>query len=145
MSTSAETQCGRERSWLDGSVLEERVEVPARVNRAAVRIAVDDVTQADVRGTMRKKNQIQVIARIPAAPSKWTDTSGNPSESYHWRHMAEVRREWRHQFREAYVNALEPTLFENTSAEMRVRTAPYPISNHQLDNSLASDRARRIA
>ena len=95
---------------------------------------------------MRKKeNQIQVIARIPAPPSKWTDTSGNPSESYHWGHMATVRREWQHQFREAYVNALEPTLLEITSTEMRVRTALYPITNHRVDNSLAADRARRVA
>jgi hypothetical protein len=93
----------------------------------------------------KKKIQIQVIARIPAPPARWTDTSGNPSESYHWGHMATVRREWQHQFRQEYMNVLEPTLLEITSTEMRVRTALYPIANHRADNSLASDLARRVA
>jgi len=93
----------------------------------------------------KKKIQIQVIARIPAPPTRWTDTSGNPSESYHWGHMATVRREWQHQFRQEYMNVLEPTLLEITSTEMRVRTALYPITNHRADNSLASDLARRVA
>ena len=98
---------------------------------------------------MRKnKNQLKVVTASPAPLISWTDTSGNPSESYHWGHMATVRRELQHQFRQPYVNAvaaLEPTLLEITTTEIRVRTALYPIRIHPVNNSLASDRERRIA
>ena len=96
----------------------------------------------------RNKNQFKVIARGPAPLAIGSDTSGNPSESYHWGHMATVRREWQHQFRQPYVtavSALEPTLLEITSTEMWVRTALYPARSYRLDNNLASDRERRIA
>jgi hypothetical protein len=98
---------------------------------------------------MMKKNKNNLkIAKKPAPQINCTDTSGNPSESYHWGHMATVRREWQHQFRQPYVtavNALEPTLSEITSTEMRVRTALYPAGNHRVDNCPAPARARRIA
>ncbi len=58
--------------------------------------------------------------------TRLTDTSGNPKESYHWRHMAAVRREWMQEFWRPYANALEPTLMEIISAEMRVRKELYP-------------------
>lgn len=88
------------------------------------------------------KNQKKVIAVSPAI---WTDTSGNPSESYHWGHMATVRREWQHQFLHPYLNALEPTLLEITSTEIRVRTSLYPVVNRRIDISLTSQRERRVA
>lgn len=71
-------------------------------------------------------SQLRIIA-VSAAPSaKLTDTSGNPSESYHWRHMAEVRREWQHEFWLPRVDTFELTLAEITSIEMRVRSELYP-------------------
>jgi hypothetical protein len=76
---------------------------------------------------MRRNNsQLTVIASSPAPFSKLTDTSGNPSESYHWRHMAEVRQEWQHEFWRPCVDAFELTLAEVRSIEMRVRRELYP-------------------
>jgi hypothetical protein len=76
---------------------------------------------------MRRNNsQLRVIASSPAPSTKLTDTSGNPSESYHWRHMAEVRREWQHEFWRPCVDAFELTLTEIRSIEMRVRRELYP-------------------
>jgi len=72
------------------------------------------------------KSQLSFIASNLAESTRLTDTSGNPRESYHWRQMAAVRREWLHEFWRPYVNALEPTLMEIISAEMRVRKELYP-------------------
>jgi hypothetical protein len=75
---------------------------------------------------IRNNSQLKLIANYPAASTRLTDTSGNPSESYHWRQMAAVRREWQHEFCRPYVNALELTLAEITGIEMRVRRELYP-------------------
>lgn len=76
---------------------------------------------------MRKPNrQLRFIANSLAPPTRVSDTSGNPSESYHWRHMAAVRREWIHEFwlPRAYVPEL--TLSEIVNIETRVRKELYP-------------------
>lgn len=76
---------------------------------------------------MRKSNrQLRLIAKSSMPSTRLTDTSGNPSESYHWGHMAAVRREWRHEYCRPYVNALELTLSEIRSIETRVRRELYP-------------------
>ena len=77
---------------------------------------------------MRRNSQLRVIVNSPApAPfTKLTDTSGNPSESYHWRHMAAVRREWQHEFWCPPVNGFELTLAEITNIETHVRRELYP-------------------
>ena len=76
---------------------------------------------------MRRNNrQLRVIADTPAVPTKMTDTSGNPSESYHWRQMAAVRREWGHEFWIPYVDAFELPLSEITRIETQVRRELYP-------------------
>ena len=81
----------------------------------------------DSRDTMRRNNrQLRLIADTPAASTKLTDTSGNPSESYHWTQMAAVRREWQHEFWCPSVNAVELTLAEITNIETRVRRELYP-------------------
>ena len=71
-------------------------------------------------------SQLRVIAGSPVPSTRLTDTSGNPSESYHWRHMAEVRREWQHEFWSPSVDALELTLAEITKIETQVRRELYP-------------------
>ena len=71
-------------------------------------------------------SQLRVIAGSPVPSTRLTDTSGNPSESYHWRHMAEVRREWQHEFWLPSVDAFELTLAEVMSIEMQVRMELYP-------------------
>ena len=58
--------------------------------------------------------------------TRLTDTSGNPSESYHWGHMAAVRREWQLEFWSPTVNGFELTLSEIRSIETRVRRELYP-------------------
>jgi hypothetical protein len=75
---------------------------------------------------IRTNSQQKIIANSPAASTSLTDTSGNPSESYHWRQMAAVRREWQHEFGRPYANAFELTLAEITGIEMRVRRELYP-------------------
>ena len=76
---------------------------------------------------MRRTNrQLRLIADAAAASTNLTDTSGNPSESYHWRQMAAVRREWQHEFLHPYVNRFEVTLAEITNVETRVRRELYP-------------------
>lgn len=76
---------------------------------------------------MRKANtQLRLIVNSPARSIHLTDTSGNPSESYHWRQMAAVRREWQHEFRRPNVDAFEVTLSEIMSIETRVRRELYP-------------------
>jgi hypothetical protein len=76
---------------------------------------------------MRRSNsQLRVIARSPAPFTRLTDTSGNPSESYNWRQMAAVRREWQHEFWRPCVSSFELTLAEITNIETRVRRELYP-------------------
>ena len=76
---------------------------------------------------MRRTNsQLRLTVSNPAAYSKLTDTSGNPSESYHWRQMAAVRREWQHEFRTHDINPFELSVAEIRSIEMRVRRELYP-------------------
>ena len=74
----------------------------------------------------RTNNQLRLVASSLASSENLTDTSGNPSESYNWRHMATVRREWQHEFWSPCVNALELTLSEIMSIETRVRKELYP-------------------
>ena len=76
---------------------------------------------------MRNSNsQLRLIAKSSIPPIRLTDTSGNPSESYHWGHMAAVRREWQHEYCRPYVNTFELTLSEIRSIETRVRRELYP-------------------
>ena len=76
---------------------------------------------------MRRDNrQLKLIANSPAPSTRLTDTSGNPSESYHWRQLAAVRREWQHEFWRPYVNEFELTLAEIMNIETRVRRELYP-------------------
>lgn len=76
---------------------------------------------------MRKSNsQLRLIANSPMPSTRLTDTSGNPSESYHWGQMAAVRREWQHEFWRPYANAFELTIPEIISIERRVRKELYP-------------------
>lgn len=76
---------------------------------------------------MRKnRRQPGAIAGAPALPIKRTDTSGNPSESYNREHMADVRREWLHEFRRSRKRATELTLTEIRNIEARVRKELYP-------------------
>lgn len=76
---------------------------------------------------MRRNNrQLRAVVNSPAGPPKLTDTSGNPSESYHWRQMAAVRREWQHEFWRRDVNGFELSVAEIRTIEMRVRRELYP-------------------
>jgi hypothetical protein len=75
---------------------------------------------------MRRNNSQLRVVSGPASFAKLTDTSGNPSESYHWSQMAAVRREWQHEFGRPYVNGFELTLAEIRSIETRVRRELYP-------------------
>lgn len=76
---------------------------------------------------MRKSNkQLRLIVSSPVPSTRLTDTAGNPSESYHWRQMAAVRREWQQEFWRPYVNASELTLSEIMTIETRVRRELYP-------------------
>ena len=75
----------------------------------------------------RTNSQLRLaVSSNPAAYSKLTDTSGNPSESYHWSQMAAVRREWQHEFWRGDVNGFELSVAEIRSIEMRVRRELYP-------------------
>jgi hypothetical protein len=76
---------------------------------------------------MRRTNrQLRIIGDTPDPSTKLTDTSGNPSESYHWRQMAAVRREWQHEFWNPSLNGSELTLAEITNIETQVRRELYP-------------------
>lgn len=76
---------------------------------------------------MRRNNrQLKLVTDTPVASTKLTDTSGNPSESYHWSQMAAVRREWQHEFSRPYVSGFELTLAEITNVETMVRRELYP-------------------
>ena len=74
----------------------------------------------------RTNNQLRLAANSPTASTKLTDTSGNPSESYHLRHMATVRREWQHEFWSPTIIPLELTLDDRVGIEARVRKELYP-------------------
>ena len=74
----------------------------------------------------RQKRQLRLIDDTPDVLIKLTDTSGNPSESYYWRQMAAVRREWQHEFWLPFVSGSEMTLAEITTIETRVRRELYP-------------------
>jgi len=71
-------------------------------------------------------SQLKLIRNRPVPATHLTDTSGNPSESYHWNHMAAVRREWQHEFWLPCVKAFEMTLSEVMSIERHVRKELYP-------------------
>lgn len=76
---------------------------------------------------MRRNNrQLRLIADAAAASTNLTDTCGNPSESYHWRHLAAVRREWLHEFWRPHVDAFQMTLAEIRTIESQVRRELYP-------------------
>lgn len=75
----------------------------------------------------RNNNQLNHIVDGPAlfaVSAKLTDTSGNPSESYNWRQMAAVRRDWQQEYWCPYVDT-ELTIPEIVSTEMRVRRELY--------------------
>jgi hypothetical protein len=79
------------------------------------------------RDIMRITNsQLRLISKSTEPSTQLTDTSGNPSESYHWSHMAAVRREWQYEFWRPCVNAFELTLSEVMSIERHVRKELYP-------------------
>jgi hypothetical protein len=76
---------------------------------------------------MRRTNkQLRPVANSLAASTKRTDTSGNPSESYDWSHMATVLREWQHEFWCPMIIPLEKTLDDRVGIEARVRKELYP-------------------
>ena len=76
---------------------------------------------------MRRTNiQLKPIVDTTAASTNLTDASGNPSESYDWRQMEAVRREWQNEFWHPYVNDFELTLAEIKNIETRVRRELYP-------------------
>ena len=76
---------------------------------------------------MRRNNrQLRLVADTPAVTTKLTDTSGNPSESYNWRHMAAVHGEWRHEFWRPREHEFELGLAEITRIETQVRRELYP-------------------
>jgi len=76
---------------------------------------------------MRRNNrQLRLIADAAAASNNLTDTCGNPRESYNWRHLAAVRREWLHEFWRPHVDAFPMTLAEIRTIESQVRRELYP-------------------
>ncbi|MFY9610172.1 MAG: hypothetical protein WAU45_16360 [Blastocatellia bacterium] len=74
----------------------------------------------------RNSRQLRLIADTPVRSTKLTDTSGNPSESYHWRQLAALHREWQQEFWRPDVNRFDLTLTEITNIESRVRRELYP-------------------
>jgi hypothetical protein len=76
---------------------------------------------------MRKSNsRLRLIAESPIPSPQLTDTCGNPSETYYWRHVGDVRREWQHEFWCPHVDSFELTLAEITRIESQVRRELYP-------------------
>ena len=76
---------------------------------------------------MRRNNrELEVVTDVAAASTNLTDTSGNPSESYHWGHLAAVRRECLHEFWRPRVDVFEMTLAEIRTIESQVRRELYP-------------------
>ena len=92
------------------------------------RASVDGVfSKNHIKRPMRRNNrQLRLTADSPFPSTTLTDTSGNPSESYHWRQMAAVRQEWQQEFWHPYVNEFELSLAEITNIETRVRRELYP-------------------
>ena len=81
----------------------------------------------DRRDNMRRNNsQLRPMTDTPVASTRLTDTSGNPSESYHWRQMAAVRQEWQREFWRPDLNGFELTLAEIKNIETQVRRELYP-------------------
>ena len=79
------------------------------------------------RDSMRRNNRrLKLIADSAAVSTNLTDTAGNPSESYYWGHLADVRREWMHEFWVPRVDAFEITLAEIRRIELQVRRELYP-------------------
>jgi hypothetical protein len=76
-----------------------------------------------MRNTQRK---LKLIDEKRAALTRLTDTCGNPSESYNWRHMAEVRRACQQEFWLSAVNATDLSVAEIVNIETRVRKELYP-------------------
>ena len=74
----------------------------------------------------RTNNQLKIIPDSTRACTKLTDTSGNPSESYHWSQIAAVWEESQHEFGRPYKNGFEVSLAEITSIETQVRKELYP-------------------
>jgi hypothetical protein len=74
----------------------------------------------------RNNRQLRLIADAATESTNLTDTSGSPRESYHWRHLAAVRREWLHEFWRPHMDPSEMTLAEIRAIESRVRRELYP-------------------
>jgi hypothetical protein len=74
----------------------------------------------------RHSTNLRLIADSAVSSTMLTDTAGSPSESYHWSHMAAIRREWQHEFWHPHVDAFAMTLTEIRSIESRVRRELYP-------------------
>jgi len=75
---------------------------------------------------MRRYNRLRAITASAVSSTILTDTSGNPSESYHWRQMEAVRREWLHEYWRPEVDAFELTVAEIRRIETQVRRELYP-------------------
>jgi hypothetical protein len=77
--------------------------------------------------TMRRNNRrLKLIADGAAATATLTDISGNPSESYDWRHLAAVHREWIQEFWVPRLDVFEMSLAEIRRIELQVRRELYP-------------------
>jgi hypothetical protein len=75
---------------------------------------------------MRKTNtQLKLLAKSIAPATKLTDASGNPSESYNWRHMSAVRRAWQQEYWRPSLNSLDLSVAEIMSIEAQVRRELY--------------------
>lgn len=74
----------------------------------------------------RNSSHLRIITSSPAPSTKLTDTSGNPSESFYWSHIAKVRRELQQEFWRPCVDEFELSLAEIRSIETRVRRELYP-------------------
>jgi len=74
----------------------------------------------------RSNNQVRLVPARLAVSARLTDTAGNPSESYHWLHMATVLREWQHEFWYPDSNPLNLTRAERVAVEAMVRKELYP-------------------
>jgi hypothetical protein len=74
----------------------------------------------------KKQQTTQAHCRRSCCFNEPDDTSGNPSESYHWGHLAAVRREWLHEFWHPQVDAFPMTLAEIRTIESQVRRELYP-------------------
>ena len=76
---------------------------------------------------MRRNNRkLKLLAEAATESANLTDTSGNPSESYHWQHLASVRREMLYEYRHPHADSFEMTLTEMRRIEAQVRRELYP-------------------